>query len=103
MTGHDASAISQEGVCILACIFGEIGYLWPVFFFQQKIDTLSFIFNLPVLKLITLPTGLLVWGIEEESSEEKSLFLHSPIQIIFSMMRFTLVTVRPFPENCWII
>ena len=49
VTGHEASAASQEGVCILTCIFKEIGNLWPVFLFQQKIDTLCFIFNLPVL------------------------------------------------------
>ena len=74
MTGHEVSATSQGGVSILACIFKEIGNLWPVFLFQHKIDTLCFIFNLPVLKLITLQTGSLVWGIEE-----KSLFLHFPI------------------------
>ena len=49
MTGHEVSAASQEGVCILACILKEIGNLRPVFVFQQKIDTLCFIFNLPVL------------------------------------------------------
>ena len=61
----------KEEVCILACIFKEIGNIWPVFLFQQKIDTLCFIFNLPVLKLITLQKGSLVWSTEEESSEEK--------------------------------
>ena len=103
MTGHEVSATSQGGVSILACIFEEIGNLWPVFLFQQKIDTLCFISNLPVLQLITPPTGSLVWGVEKELSDEKSLFLHFPIQIIFSMMRFTLVIVWPFLENCWIL
>ena len=27
VTGHEVSAASQEGVCILACTFGEIGYM----------------------------------------------------------------------------
>ena len=65
MTGHEVSAASQDGVCILACIFKEIGNLWPVLLFQQKIDTFCFIFYLPVLQLITLQSSSLVWGIDE--------------------------------------
>ena len=41
-------------MCILVCIFGEIG---PAFCTSRKF----------LLQLITLPTGSLVWGIEEES------------------------------------
>ena len=89
--------------CVFACILKEIVNLRPVFVFQQKFDTLCFIFNLPVLQLITPRTGSLVWGTEEELSEEKSFFLHFPIQLIFSMMTFTLVIVWPFLENSWIL
>ena len=49
VTAHEVSAAGQEGVCILTCIFKEIGNIWPVFLFQLKIDTLCFIINLPVL------------------------------------------------------
>ena len=49
MTGHEVSAASQEGLCILACISGAIAHLWPVFLLQHKIDTVCFTFNRPVL------------------------------------------------------
>ena len=52
-----------------------------------------------LLYLISLQTVSLVWDIEEEWGEEESLFL----QPVFSMKRFTLVIMRPVPENGWII
>ena len=95
-TFYEVSAATWNGVCILAYIFREIGYLWPLFLYQIEIDAICLI--LLLCPLSTLQTGSFIWGTEEEWGEEKSLFL----QTILSM-RFTLFIVPPFPENFWII
>ena len=54
MTGHEVSAASQEGVCILACIFVAIAHLWPVFYYNIKLTPfVLLLIGLSSCKLIT--------------------------------------------------
>ena len=78
MTGHEVSTASQDGMCILVCIFGEIGYLGPVFLYQPKLTPFVLFLTCLSSKLITLQTCTLFWSIKGERGEEKSLFSISP-------------------------
>ena len=65
-------------MCILVCIFGEIGYLWPVFCTSQKLMLFVLFLTCLSSKLITLWTRTRFWSIQGERGEEKSLFSVSP-------------------------
>ena len=100
--GLEVSAASQHGVYILVCIFGEIGYLRPVFCTSRKLKPYVFYFQSVCFLIDYTVIRHTCLGHRWRIGRGKVPFPPIPYSV-FSKIRFILVTVRPFPENGWVI